>query len=186
MDSPLTYDIDMPRTSFNEAVNVVKAMRRGNYNLPDLRLVTQDSANLTVDQHMYVQEDPAALGVTFQDPEKQAFDVWLTPNISNWSATFALDTVLHELCHGFFDCYKHGDQFRRYLGRTLFHYQALVRYIDAYSLVTKMIARYSRSSDEHQAMEADAIYKGFLGEYEYVSRRYEELQNAEALVMSVA
>lgn len=182
MGEAVEYDILMPRKDFREAVNVVKAVRRGNYKLPELRLITDGTEKLTVEQDMYIHEDPAVLGVTFGDHEANQFDIWLTPSITDWTTGFAMDTVLHELCHGYFGCYKHGAQFRRYLGRVLFHYQAQVRYIDAYNLVSKMVARYSRSSTEHQAMEVDFLYKAFLQEHTHVSRRFEELQNAEALV----
>jgi hypothetical protein len=186
MGAPLIYDINMPRHDFIDAVNLVKAVRRGNYNLSDIRLVTQDTSRLTEDQQAYVADDPGALGITFGNFETNLFDVWFTPAISNWRSDFAIDTVLHELCHGLFGCYKHGEQFRRYLGRAMFHYLWLVAPLDAWGQVTTMVARYSRDTPEHQAMEVESLYKASLREYEYVSRKYKELQNATPVVISVA
>lgn len=182
----MKYNIVMPRDQFTQSVNLVKAIRRGNYKLPELRLVTQGTEYLSDDKRKYLDEDPAALGVTFGDHERGLFDVWLSPNITDWSTDFAIDTVLHELCHGFFSCYKHGEQFRRYLGRVIFHFGCFVRPVDTNKLVTNMVARYSRDTVEHQNMEIESIYQAHLREFAYVSRKYEELQNAENLVMHVA
>lgn len=179
----MIYDIPMAREDFLAMDRLVRAFRRGNYNLPSLRLITNAGMMLNIEQQSYVYADETNLGVTFGDSDTREFDIWITPTLKRFDTDFARDTLLHELCHGYFNCYKHGEQFRRYLGRIMYHYQWLISPdFQAEWCVEKMVLRYSRSPEEHQDFEMDALVKAAKDEKDYVARRFEELTNAESLV----
>lgn len=187
MGEALDYDLPMPREDFHLMDCVVRAVRRGNFNLPKLRLITNGTEKLSVDQHMYVQNDPMCLGVTFGDWDQGDFAIWITSTLKRFDTNFARDTLLHELCHGYFHCYKHGQQFRRYLGRVMYHYKWLVcPEFNADEMLHTMVSRYSRDTKGYVEMELKSLAKASQDEKTYVAERFEELRNAEALVMHVA
>lgn len=185
MGTPLEVDLPIKaKRIFTDMDLLARAFRRGNYKLPVLRRITNDNDSLTLEQHMYIADDPAALGVTFGDHDKGHFDIWLNPCIRGWETDMARDTILHELCHGYFSCYKHGEQFRRYLGRLMYHYKWLIAPdFSAEIMVQGMVNRYSRSTEEHQDFEVGSLLQAARDEHLYVARRFEELKNAETLVM---
>lgn len=162
---------------------VVRATRRGNYNLPSLSIITNGTEKLTVDQYMYVYDDPTNLGVTFGNSETEDFVIWITSTLKRFDTDFARDTLLHELCHGYFHCYKHGQQFRRYLARVMCHYKWLVcPEFDTETMLRTMVTRYSRDTEDYIEMEIESFLKAAQDERTYVTGRFEELRHAEGMV----
>lgn len=181
----MKYDLSMPRRDFDTIDLLVRSARRGATKLPTLNLITQDMDQLHPESKAYVLDNPDVLGVTFQDKEQGTFDIWLSPNYTNWALGGPQDTLLHELTHGYLDCYNHGQRFRRFLGRILHHHQELVDPdFPAKYFANHLVFRYSREdSSKYKVMEAES-YEGLArDEHDYVARTmFREMSHAQGLV----
>lgn len=173
----MKYNLNLPRDRFDGMDRLTRSVLRGSGELHRLRLITQDSYVLPEDSQDYVRENTDALAVTFRDGNE--FDIWVSPALRTWDNDFAVDTILHELSHGYLGCYKHGDRFRRFFGRTLHHYSTLVEPIDSGQLVTDMVTRYSRADEVDKDMEMLFLAKASIDEEDYVARTYDGLSKRE-------
>lgn len=183
MGTAVKYDLSMPRNDFDTADLLVRSAYRGN-KLSTLNLITQDVDQLDPESKAYVLDTPDALGVTFQDKEHGTFDVWLSPNYTNWRMANPQDTLLHELTHGYLGCYNHGQRFRRFLGRVLHHYQELVDPdFTAASMASHLVYRYSRGdSFAYKELEIRSYEDSARREHDYVARTmFKEMRNAEVM-----
>jgi hypothetical protein len=158
----MIYDIGMPHKEFVRAESLVKDITRRCYTR-ELTLITQDSDKLTEDNQEYLESDPMALGVTFMDIEAKQFSIWLSPNFKHWDSPWALDTVLHELTHGYANAMDHGQRFRRTLVKALYLYDATIAPIKANSLARQTIRRYSKDPTKTQMLEQAFAKKEALG-----------------------
>lgn len=99
------------------------------------------------------------------------------------------DTVLHELCHGYFGMYAHNQRWKRVFGRVLHHYSDLVEPLDTDTLIPNMLKRYTRQgADESTGKywerlenEQDSIAKVAVAELTFVARTFDRLGMREAV-----
>ena len=159
----MIYDISMPYEDFAQAQSLVQDITRRCYRR-ELSLITQDSSKLTEDNQKYLEDDPMALGVTFMDLETKSFAVWLNPSFRFWDSPWALDTLLHELTHGYANCMNHGQRFRRTLLTALYRYDQEIRPIKADTMGLQMVNRYSKDDSRTRQFELEFCKKAALGD----------------------
>lgn len=158
----MIYDIDMPREDFEQANELVKGLAK-NFKPRELVRITQDDRMLPYAARFYLAKNPASVGVTFLDRDTDKFDIWLSPAYQKWTNGFVLDTVLHELTHGYTGAMVHGQTFRRMHIKALHLYDTTIAPIPADRLAWKTIKRYSKDSLKTQRLERDFAKKEALG-----------------------
>lgn len=155
----MKYDISLPLSEFELANSLVKAvlLSGGRADLKSPGIITSDSSQLLSDNREYVKDHPECLGVCFGDAH--AFDIWISPQYSDPTSNIYRDTVLHELCHGNLGLYTHNQRWRRFFGRVLFAYDALVHPIPVSSLLETTLNRYTLiGRDESYSKYLDRIH----------------------------
>jgi len=167
----MIYDLSMPHEDFDRADALVRDITRRCYTR-ELTLITQASYRLNKEDQAYISADPGVLGVTFMDIEAKQFRIWLSPSFRHWDSPWALDTLLHELIHGYANCMDHGQRFRRTLIKVLHRYEKEVQPVKADFMARRMVNRYSEDSWEARQLELDFCKKAAL----------KESQNAKTLV----
>jgi hypothetical protein len=183
VDQAVNIDAPLSRDLLTQAALLVRSVYRGNRELPTLRRISNQSDWLSLEQTAYLENDPDAIAVTFGDLEAKTFDIWLSPALQGFHTGFAVDTLLHELTHGYVSCYNHSSQFRRFLARLLCHYQWNVQDdFDSVKWVTALVTRYNRFEFENRAWEIDCLIRAAEQEKDHVSLRFKELTNAQGLV----
>lgn len=168
----MIYDIAMPYEDFEKADALVRDITRRCYKR-ELVLITQDAGKLSEENQNYLRDDPMALGVTFMDVEAKEFRIWLSPSFRFWDSPWVLDTLLHELTHGYANCMNHGQRFRRTLITVLHRYETEVRPVKADFMARRMVNQYSQDEWQTRQLELDFCKKAAL----------KEIQNAKSLVM---
>lgn len=158
----MIYDIGMPHKQFLEAQTLVKDITRRCYKR-ELTMITQDSDKLLEDHREYLATDPMALGVTFMDIEAKQFSIWLSPSFRHWDSPWVLDTLLHELTHGYANCMNHGQRFRRTLLTALHRYETEVQPIKADFMARRMVNQYSQDEWQTRQFELEFAKKAALG-----------------------
>lgn len=138
----MIYDIDMPREDFDAAeaivLNITKRCKPRK-----LCRITSDTRFLQPENRSYIEDDPSCLGVTFSDTVNRKFDIWISPVFTDWGDPWAIDTVLHELTHGYAGILDHGTRFRRTMAKALFTYEDQIQNIRAGYMTRRMISQYS-------------------------------------------
>jgi hypothetical protein len=157
----MIYDIGMPYEDFLPAQSLVQDLTRRCYKR-ELTLITQDSDRLSEPNQEYLASDPHALGVTFMDIEAKQFVIWLSPNFEKWDTPWAVDTVLHELTHGYGNCMNHGQRFRRTLITALHRYEVEIKPIRADDLAYKVVTQYSQDKESTRQLELEFAKKAAL------------------------
>lgn len=173
----MRYDISLPLSEFHKANALVKAVLiaggRADIKIPGI--ITSDERRLLPDNREYVKDHPECLGVCFGDAH--TFDIWISPQYSDTTSDIYRDTLLHELCHGNLGLYTHNQRWRRFFGRVLFAYDALVHPIPVSSLLETTLNRYTLiGRDESYSKylerlheEMDSIEKSAINERDQVS-----------------
>jgi hypothetical protein len=167
----MIYDLSMPRKDFDQADAVVRDVTR-TFKPRTLNRITQNLWTLSFENRKYIEtsiDNP--LGVTFLDHETNEFDIWLSPSFRYWDSPWSLDTVLHELSHGY-GAMHHGQLFRRTFIKVLHRYETEVQPVKADFMARRMVNRYSEDSWEARQLELDFCKKAAL----------KESKNAQALV----
>lgn len=159
----MIYDIGMPHEDFVQAQSLVQDIARRCYRR-ELTLITQDATKLTEENQGYLENDPMALGVTFMDIETKSFKIWLSPSFRHWDSPWVMDTVLHELVHGYTNAMDHGQRFRRNLITALHRYENEVRPIKADFMARRMVNQYSLDEWQTRQFELEFCKKKALGE----------------------
>jgi hypothetical protein len=159
----MIYDISMPYEDFVQAQSLVQDIARRCYRR-ELTLITQDATKLSEENQGYLENDPMALGVTFMDIETKSFKVWLSPSFRHGDSPWAMDTVLHELVHGYTNAMDHGQRFRRNLITALHRYENEVRPIKADFMARRMVNQYSLDEWQTRQFELEFCKKRALGE----------------------
>ncbi len=159
----MIYDIGMPYEDFVQAQSLVQDITRRCYRR-ELALITQDSSKLSDENQAYLESDPMALGVTFMDLETKSFKVWLSPSFRYWDSPWVVDTVLHELVHGYANAMDHGQRFRRNLITALHRYENEVRPIKADLLARRAVNQYSEDEWQTRQLELEFCKKAALKE----------------------
>lgn len=186
----MIYGLSSPRKDFEASDRLVRSVSvNSRTETRELRTVTSDKALLTREFQTYLENDPEALGVCFGQNEDKQFDIWISPSYRNTEAEFYKDTLLHELCHGYFGAYVHNYRWKRIFGRVLHQYNSLVSPIDVTTLTWSMLTRYTRQrSGETQAQywerlenEQDSIAKTAVAELPYVSQTFDRLNRTNAV-----
>jgi hypothetical protein len=162
----MRYDLTLPLSEFQQANCLVKSVlvSGGRVDLKVPGVVTSDAGLLLPDNREYVEDHPECLGVCFGDAN--SFDIWISPQYSNTSSDIYRDTLLHELCHGNLGLYTHNQRWRRFFGRVLFAYDALVYPISVSSLLEATLNRYT-------LIGRDESYS------KYLERIHEEMDSIE-------
>lgn len=158
----MIYDIGMPREEFEQANELVKGLAK-NFKPRELVVITQDERMLPPDARLYLAKEPSSVGVTFLNRETDKFNIWLSPAYRKWTSGFVLDTVLHELTHGYTGAMAHGQTFRRMHIKALYLYDATVAPIKANTLARQTIRRYSKDPAKTQMLEQAFAKKEALG-----------------------
>jgi hypothetical protein len=179
----MQYALPLAREEFDLADRVVRAV----IGRPErqLRTITSDIRHLEPADKVYVEKSSIPLGVCFIGAD--IFDVWVSSAFQDPSTEFYLDTVLHELCHGYLANGTHTYPWRRVLGRVVHHYSKLVRPIDHDDMLETMLYRYtSKAKKETQAdydlrlQEAhDSIAELVMDEWDAVAYRFNRLNTQE-------
>lgn len=187
----MIYDLALPRDRFDGMDRTVRAvLANSRMETRQLRTITADNSLLSAENQGYIEENSESLAVCFgQGDGNYEFDIWTSPAYAVTDTEFYTDTVLHELCHGYFGAYIHNHKWKRLFGRVLYHYSYLVDPIDADALVSTMLRRYTlqhgaetpRKFKERLAMEQDSIAKAAVAEREFISRSYHWLGAREAV-----
>jgi|SRR5690606_19395312 hypothetical protein len=164
----MIYDISMPYEDFVPAQSIVQDITRRCHRR-ELSLITQDSTKLTEENQAYLESDPMALGVTFMDLENKSFAVWLSPSFRFWDSPWAIDTLLHELTHGYANCMNHGQRFRRTLTKALYRYEHEVQPVRADWFARSLVNQYSEDPYETRQMEIEFSKKEALNAQGMVS-----------------
>lgn len=183
----MKYDISLSLSEFSLANSLVKAvlLSGGRAELKTPRLITSDSGMLMPDNREYVNDHPECLGVCFGD--SYSYDIWISPQYSDTSSDLYRDTLLHELCHGNLGLYTHNQRWRRFFGRVLFAYDALVHPIPVSSLLETTLNRYTLiGRDESYSKyldrihgEMDSIEKSAINERDQVSYLFAKYSEKE-------
>lgn len=155
----MIYDLTMPRKDFDRIDSLVRDITK-----PSTKLVmaTQDALRLNYLQWQYIQENPESLGVTFMDEETGEFDVWISPSFTHWDSPWTLDTVLHELTHGYAKAMNHGQFFRRTLTKALYRYETEIGPIRADWFARGLVNRYSEDDHSIRQLELEFSKKEAL------------------------
>lgn len=159
----MIYDIGMPYEDFSQAQSLVQDITRRCYRR-ELTLITQDATKLSEENQEYLENDPMALGVTFMDVEEKEFKIWLSPSFRHWDSPWTMDTVLHELVHGYANVMNHGQRFRRTLITALHRYENEVRPVKADFMARRMVNQYSQDEWQTRQFELEFCKKAALGE----------------------
>lgn len=185
------YDLAMPREQFDGMDRTVRAvLANSRMESRQLRTITADSALLSADNRGYIDANPTSLAVCFGTADgNHEFDIWTSPAYTDTDTAFYVDTILHELSHGYFGAYIHNHKWKRLFGRVLYHYSYLVDPIDADDLVTTMLRRYTLQHGaetnaqfkDRLAMEKDSLAKAAVAEREFIARSYYWLGAREAI-----
>jgi len=157
----MIYDIGMPREKFDVCDSLVRDVTK-RHNPRWLKMITSDVDRLSPENRDYVLSDPMALGVTFLNEERGEFDIWITPSYEYWDSAWTIDTILHELSHGYAGAMNHGQKFRRILGQCLHRYHNEVHPIMADFLVSRMVDRYSKDQWTTRKLEKEFTAKAAL------------------------
>lgn len=183
----MKYDLAMARPDFDKADRLVRAvlLQSGRADLTAPRLVTSDSKRLLPDNKAYLRDHTVSLGVCFQDGDN--FDIWISPSYIDPTKDLYIDTVLHELCHGYLGLYNHNQRWKRFYGRVLYQYHALVKPIDIEGLITTALDRYTKQGQDESYpkylarldQEKTSISKISVDELPSISRMYERLNRKE-------
>lgn len=182
----MKYDLALPRQKFEEADRVVRSvlLRSGRMELKALNLITSDSSQLHPDDRFYIEEHPESLGVCFG--QGNLFDIYVSPSFTHTGNAYYMDTILHELCHGYLVQYNHNQRWKRFFGRVLFHYFSLVQPYQANVLVEKMLRRYTNQGEEPWGRYIENIWTELrviedlaLQEAYEVSKLYKRITNKE-------
>lgn len=183
----MKYDLALARPDFEKADRLVRSalLRSGRDKPYALNLVTSDSGLLAPDDQGYLEENPESLGVCFGDREG-SFDIWVSPAYIGGGEMYT-DTVLHELCHGYLNLYRHTNRWVRFFGRVLYHYNELVEPIDVRGLLLRTLMRYTTQGhdESHRKYvnrvdrEAETIAKLAAAELPYVTGLYTRLTAKE-------
>lgn len=158
----MIYDLNMPRDEFDRVDTIVRDVTR-KCKPRTLVQITHDMTQLAEEEREYVERNPAALGVTFLDREMNEFSVWITPHYQHWFSMHALDTLMHELTHGYAGAMDHGQRFRRLLLQSIYRYDREVGPIFADNLAQQLLTRYSKDDDRTRDLELDFCKKQALG-----------------------
>lgn len=187
----MIYDLALPRRQFDKMDQTVRAvLANSRMEARQLRTITSDSALLTSENQGYLEENPECLGVCFgQEDGNYEFDTWISPAYRDTETDFYKDTVLHELCHGYFGQYSHNHRWKRLFGRVLHHYSSLVEPLDTDTLIPTMLRRYTlQGSGESTGKfwtrlenEQDSIAKAAVAELPFISRTFDRLGQREAV-----
>lgn len=157
----MIYDIGMPYEDFVQAQSLVQDITRRCYKR-ELALITQDSGKLSEENQEYLESDPMALGVTFMDLETKSFKIWLSPSFRYWDSPWVMDTVLHELVHGYSNAMDHGQRFRRTLITALHRYEQEVQPIKADFMARRAVNQYSEDEWATRQLELEFCKKQAL------------------------
>lgn len=157
----MIYDIGMPHKDFLQAENLVKGLTRRCYTR-ELTMITQDRDKLSEENRNYLASDPMALGVTFMNLEAKQFSIWLSPSFRYWDSPWTLDTLLHELTHGYANAMNHGQRFRRTLITALHRYEAEIQPIKADFMARQVVNRYSEDEWQTRQFELEFAKKAAL------------------------
>ncbi len=157
----MIYDIGMPYEDFTQAQSLVQDITRRCYRR-ELTLITQDRTRLSWEDQQYLANDPMALGVTFMDVEKKAFGIWLSPSFRHWDSPWVMDTLLHELVHGYANAMDHGQRFRRNLITALHRYENEVKPVKADFMARRMVNQYSEDEWNTRQLELEFCKKSAL------------------------
>lgn len=187
----MTFDLALPFRQFEGMDRVARSvLTNSRMEARELRLITSDSSLLTADNQGYLVDNPECLGVCFGQEDNSQFDIWVSPAYKDTDTDFYKDTVLHELCHGYFGMYVHNHRWKRIFGRVLHHYSSLVEPLDTDTLIPNMLKRYTRQGGgestgkywERLENEQDSIAKAAVAELPFISRTFDRLGSREALV----
>lgn len=190
----MIYDLSLSRGEFERANRLVRSVllqskqRRSqvsNY----LHCATSNIELLAEENQEYVLSNPEVLGASFAHDSR--FDIWLSPAYYVVDNDIYIDTLLHELCHGYLGvsttCY-HNQRWKRFFGRVLHHYHLVVRPLDLDMLRTTMLKRYTKQgADENYVkylnridLELDTLDKIASQEYLDVLFTYHQLTARES------
>lgn len=191
----MRYDLGLDREDFDKANRIVKAvlLRSGRAEVYAPNLLTSDANQLNPIDQTYLVDNPESLGVCFKETNSNTFDIWVTPAFrtnSDWYRT----TVLHELCHGYLGLYVHNHRWRRFFGRVLYHYQAIVQPIGMETLLPNAIRRDTEQGRDESwpkyltriEMEQTAIEKIAVDELDEVFDMYNRLTRRDERAKGVA
>lgn len=159
----MIYDLSMPYEDFLQADALVRDVTR-RCHTRELSIITQDVTKLDEAHQDYISRATNALGVTFLDRNTQEFDIWLAPSFRYWDSPWALDTVLHELTHGYAGCMDHGQRFRRTFITVLHRYENEVQPVKADFMARRMVNRYSQDEWQTRQFELEFCKKAALGD----------------------
>lgn len=189
----MKYDIPLERSKFNEIDRVVRSVlyQSGRADIKQLELITTDVDKLPAYDRGQIEASFDWLGLCMSRPADQ-FDIWIHPSFQRYNMFSYAEVLLHELCHGYLGLYTHNVKFRRFVGRTLYHYSSLTTEVhtgesDPNLYVQRMIRRYetqhpdesySRFLDRLEA-EQVSIAKSAEAEVDYVGVQYERLSFRE-------
>jgi hypothetical protein len=157
----MIYDIGMPHKDFLQAEALVKDITRRCYTR-ELTMITQDRDKLSGENREYLDSDMMALGVTFMDVEAKKFSIWLSPALRYWDSPWTVDTVLHELTHGYANAMNHGQRFRRTLITALHRYENEIQPIKADFMARRMVNQYSEDEWQTRQYEMEFAKKAAL------------------------
>lgn len=187
----MIYDLALPRKQFDGMDRVARAvLANSRMDARQLSLITTDSSLLSAENQGYLEENPECLGVCFgQEDGNYTFNTWISPAYNDHTTDFFKDTVLHELCHGYFGMYAHNHRWKRTFGRVLHHYSSLVEPLDTDTLIPTMLRRYTRQGGtessgqywERLENEATSIAKAAVSELPYISRSFDRLGAKETV-----
>lgn len=150
----MIYDLAMPRKDFDSVNEVVKDVTKS-CKPRELVLITQDLTKLGRENKEYIETNANVLGVTFLDRSAAEFDIWIHPCHQYWDSPWTLDTLLHELTHGYAGAMDHGQHFRRMFVRSLYRYERDVGPVRADYMARRTVNRYSQDEWATRQLELE-------------------------------
>lgn len=157
----MIYDLSMPYEDFLQADSLVRGVTR-RCQTRELSRITQDSLSLDFEHWQYIQDNPEALAVTFLDRGAKEFDIWISPSFRYWDSPWTLDTLLHELVHGYAGAMDHGQRFRRTFITVLHRYENEVQPVKADYMARRTVNRYSQDEWQTRQFELEFCKKAAL------------------------
>lgn len=187
----MKYDLVMPRPEFDKADRLVRSVllcSRVRKETPRLRTATSSMKWLTLNAQAELEANQNDLfGMCFQGGSQ--FDLWIHPAFVDPTKSLYVDTVLHELVHGYLGCYEHNAQWRRFFLRVLQHYHTLVAPLEKIErLQLRVVRDYTRQTNSEsdldfglrQADEINSVAKTAVSELDSIARTYERLTLKES------